>query len=91
VSNGIDPVVDSVEPPARKANIHNTTRDPRRDQLPPRHKSMLPNRKPSQHAIHPARLVRRAFTTHIVVNARLVGAGRGHATTLDDRDAHVAR
>jgi hypothetical protein len=53
---------------------------------------MLPNRKPSQRAVYPTlRLVRRAFTTHIVVNARFVDPDRKHATTLDDRNAHVAR
>jgi hypothetical protein len=92
VSDGIDPVVNSMEPPVRKANIDSTARDPQRKQLPPRHHSMLPGREASQRTIHPILSVTcRAFTTHIVVNARFVDPDCGHATTLEDHDAHVAR
>jgi hypothetical protein len=92
VSDGIDPVVNSVEPPVREANIDSTARNPQQKQLPPRHHPMLPGRKASQHAVHPILSVTcRAFATHIVVNARFADLDCRHATTLDDRDAHVAR
>lgn len=92
VSDGIDPAVDPVKPPICKADLHGPTRDPRREHLPPRHKTMLPTRKPSQHPIHPTPcLIRRAFATHTVVNARFANSSCGHATTLDDRYAYVAR
>ena len=92
MSDGIDPVVDSVELPAPKANVHSTTGDPHGEQLPPRNKTMLPTRKAGQHPINAVPLcTRRAFATHTVVNARFVGPDCGHATTLDDRDAPMAR
>lgn len=92
MADGIDPPVDSVEPATHKANIHSTAGDPHREQLPPRHQAMLPNREISQHAVHPTLGgTCRAFATHIVVNARLVDPSRGHATRLDDPDAHVVR
>jgi hypothetical protein len=92
VADGVDPAVDSVEPATSKANIHSTAGDPHGEQLPPRHETMLSPRKTSQRPIHavPAG-IRRAFTTHIVVNARFVDLHRGHATTVDDCDARVAR
>jgi hypothetical protein len=77
-----------MEPPAREANVHSTTRDPHGEQLTPGHQAMLPARKQRQRPIH---ATRRAFATHIVVNARFVDPDCGHATTLDERDAHVAR
>lgn len=92
MADGIDPAVDSVEPATRKTNIHSTAGDPHGKQLPPRHQTMLPARKTSQYPIHAVLLTaRRAFATHIVVNARFVDLDRGHATTLGDRDARVAR
>jgi hypothetical protein len=92
MSDGIDPVVDSVEPSVRKADIHSTAGDPQGEQLAPRDQAMLPGREVSQRTVHAALcLVCRAFATHIVVNAHFVDPRRGHATTLDDCDAHVAR
>jgi hypothetical protein len=81
-----------MEPPAREANVHDTTRDPHGEQLTPRHQAMLPARKTSQHPIHAVLLATcRAFATHIVVNARFVDPDRRHATTLDDRAARGVR
>jgi hypothetical protein len=92
VADGIDPAVDSVEPAVRDANIHSTAGDPHREQLPSRHKTMLPPRKPGKHPIHALPSgIHRAFATHIVVNARFVDLDRGHATTLEDCDARVVR
>jgi hypothetical protein len=93
--------MDSVEPPARDPHIYRPARDPHGEQLTPRHQPMLPTRKPGQGMIDATRLIRRAFTTHIVVNARLVGLGGGHTLhargsgraggTLDDTEAQRKR
>jgi hypothetical protein len=88
MANGVDPVVNSMEPPSREANVHSTTRDPHGEQLTPRHQAMLPARNTGQHPIHAILLAAcRAFATHIVVNARLVDCDRRHAITLKHRGA----
>jgi hypothetical protein len=78
VSNGVHPLMQTVKPVRPETSIDRTSRNTEAHQLPARHDTMLPLRKLSQTTINiSVRDSIRAFTTHIVVNARLVPGGDG--------------
>ena len=97
MSNGVHPLMQAVKPTALKASVDRASRYAKAHQLPARHDTVLLLRELSQTTINiGVRSSIRAFTTHIVVNARLVPgrSGRGWhvadgASVLRNRGAPI--
>ncbi len=78
VPDGVHALVQAVEPIRREAGVDCAPRNPEPQQLPARHNAMLLLRELGKATIEiSTRRSIRAFTTHIVVNARLVRGDAG--------------
>jgi hypothetical protein len=76
MSDGVHALMQTMKPIRPKASIDRASRNTETHQLPARHDTVLPLCKLSQTTINvDARGSIRAFTTHIVVNARFVPSG----------------
>jgi hypothetical protein len=92
VPDRVHPAMNRVERPSAQPHFDRAPANPTLSELPARHDPMLALGERRDDSVHPQRIaLTAAFAVYVTVNAAVSAGGSGHAVTLTEWNARVAR